>query len=62
MFRASCKLDNNLTNSAERQSKPRIDVVLQATGIHGWSFSQGWINTLQNKVYYIVYLNQLQIL
>jgi len=26
-----------------------IDVVLQATGIHGWSASQGWINTLKRE-------------
>lgn len=30
-------------------NKPRIDVVLQATGIHGWSASYGWINTLQKQ-------------
>ncbi|MDM3859421.1 MAG: glycosyltransferase [Aphanizomenon gracile PMC644.10] len=28
-------------------SKPRIDIVLQATGKHGWSCSHGWLNLLQ---------------
>lgn len=31
------------------QDKPRIDVVLQATGLHGWSFSEGWVNALGRK-------------
>lgn len=26
--------------------KPRIDVVLQVTGLHGWNFSRGWVNAL----------------
>lgn len=30
-------------------SKPRIDVVLQATGLHGWSCSRGWVNVLQRE-------------
>lgn len=30
-------------------SQPRIDVVLQATGIHGWNFSRGWVNVLQRQ-------------
>jgi Glycosyltransferase len=30
-------------------SKPRIDVVLQATGTHGWNFSRGWVNVLQRQ-------------
>jgi glycosyltransferase involved in cell wall biosynthesis len=30
-------------------SKPRIDVVLQATGTHGWCASEGWVNTLQRE-------------
>ncbi|WP_309245604.1 glycosyltransferase family protein [Desmonostoc muscorum] len=32
-----------------RYDNLRIDVVLQATGIHGWSASQGWINTLERE-------------
>lgn len=30
-------------------SQPRIDVVLQATGTHGWNFSRGWVNVLQRQ-------------
>ncbi|MEZ2320221.1 MAG: glycosyltransferase [Microcoleus sp.] len=30
-------------------SKPRIDVVLPATGIHGWACSRGWANVLQRQ-------------
>lgn len=30
-------------------SQPRIDVVLQATGTHGWNFSRGWANVLQRQ-------------
>ncbi|MEG5232749.1 glycosyltransferase [Microcoleus sp. AT9b-C3] len=30
-------------------SKPRIDVVLQATGTHGWNFSRGWVNVLERQ-------------
>ncbi|MCA2690960.1 MULTISPECIES: glycosyltransferase [unclassified Microcystis] len=29
------------------QDRPRIDVVLQTTGFHGWNASQGWINSLR---------------
>ena len=29
--------------------KPRIDVVLQATGNHAWNMSEGWINTLHRE-------------
>ncbi len=32
-----------------QDSNPRIDVVLQATGIHGWPVSHGWTNALQNQ-------------
>ncbi|WP_158507367.1 glycosyltransferase family protein [Nostoc piscinale] len=32
-----------------RNSQLHIDVVLQATGVHGWSASHGWINTLQRE-------------
>ncbi|MFM6436468.1 MAG: hypothetical protein ACKPGO_17720, partial [Microcystis panniformis] len=40
--------ENNFT-SHFYQDKPRIDVVLQATGLHGWSFSEGWVNALDRK-------------
>lgn len=30
-------------------SQRRIDVVLQATGTHGWNFSRGWVNVLQRQ-------------
>jgi glycosyltransferase involved in cell wall biosynthesis/SAM-dependent methyltransferase len=30
-------------------SKPRIDVVLPATGLHGWACSRGWANVLQRQ-------------
>jgi glycosyltransferase involved in cell wall biosynthesis len=30
-------------------NKPRIDVVLQATGTHGWCASEGWVNTLKRE-------------
>ena len=30
-------------------NKARIDIVLQATGRHGWSFSRGWVNVLQRE-------------
>ncbi len=29
--------------------KPRIDVVLQVTGLHGWNCSRGWVNTLNRE-------------
>ncbi len=29
--------------------RPRIDVVLQATGLHGWNFSRGWANVLARE-------------
>ncbi len=29
--------------------KPLIDVVLQSTGTHGWSASEGWVNTLKRE-------------
>jgi hypothetical protein len=35
--------------TSSRLSKPCIDVVLQASGLHGWSVSHGWANTLQNE-------------
>jgi glycosyltransferase involved in cell wall biosynthesis len=31
------------------EGKPKIDVVLQATGNHAWNMSQGWINTLHRE-------------
>jgi len=31
------------------QGKPRIDVVLQAYGLHGWSLWRGWTNVLQQQ-------------
>ncbi len=31
------------------QDKPKIDVVLQATGNHAWNMSEGWINTLRRE-------------
>ena len=40
---------NSFNIITSRQSKPRIDVVLQATGLHGWSFSRGWANVLQRE-------------
>gem|GEM_PF-4495011 len=30
-------------------SKPRIDLVLQATGLHGWSCSRAWVSVLQRE-------------
>jgi glycosyltransferase involved in cell wall biosynthesis len=30
-------------------TQPRIDVVLQATGTHGWNFSRGWVDVLQRQ-------------
>jgi Glycosyl transferases group 1 len=27
----------------------RVDVVLQATGLHGWNFSHGWVNVLKRE-------------
>ncbi len=30
-------------------SQPRIDVVLPATGLHGWNYSRGWANVLQRQ-------------
>jgi len=30
-------------------SQPRIDVVLPATGLHGWACSRGWANVLQRQ-------------
>jgi glycosyltransferase involved in cell wall biosynthesis/SAM-dependent methyltransferase len=30
-------------------TQPRIDVVLQATGTHGWNCSRGWVNVLQRQ-------------
>ena len=32
-----------------QQNKPRIDVVIQATGVHGWSCSGSWVNVLQRE-------------
>jgi SAM-dependent methyltransferase len=43
----NCKKQLNIATSP--QSKPRIDVVLQATGLHGWSCSRGWANVLQRE-------------
>ena len=31
------------------KDRPKIDIVLQTTGFHGWNFSQGWINTLKRE-------------
>jgi glycosyltransferase involved in cell wall biosynthesis len=39
-------LPNVVTSSSK---KPLIDVVLQATGTHGWSASEGWVNTLKRE-------------
>jgi hypothetical protein len=44
-------IDRSLGSTSDRDSgnttdKPRIDVVLQVTGIHGWNFSRGWVNAL----------------
>ena len=40
---------NNLNVTTSISKKPRIDIVLQATGRHGWSFSHGWVNILQRE-------------
>ncbi|GAA6617111.1 CmcI family methyltransferase [Scytonema sp. NUACC26] len=40
---------SNCLNVGKVQSKPRVDVVLQATGIHGWSASHSWVNTLKRE-------------
>jgi glycosyltransferase involved in cell wall biosynthesis len=47
-------IDRSLGSTSDRGSdittdKPRIDVVLQATGLHGWNFSRGWVNTLKRE-------------
>jgi glycosyltransferase involved in cell wall biosynthesis len=39
----------HLNLSSSMSSQPRIDVVLQATGTHGWNFSRGWANVLQRQ-------------
>lgn len=36
-------------SSSSNKDKPRIDVVLQATGNHAWNMSDGWINTLRRE-------------
>jgi glycosyltransferase involved in cell wall biosynthesis len=36
-------------NYSTTLQKLRIDVVLQATGFHGWNFSRGWANTLKRE-------------
>ena len=44
------KYKNNSFNIATyNHSKPRIDVVIQATGLHGWSYSRGWANVLHRE-------------
>jgi glycosyltransferase involved in cell wall biosynthesis len=44
-------IDRSLGSTSDRGSgittdKPRIDVVMQVTGLHGWNFSRGWVNSL----------------
>ena len=41
-------VDSIAQTLSHRQSadRPRIDVVLQTTGLHGWNFSHGWVNVL----------------
>jgi Glycosyltransferase len=43
------KPKTHLNLSSSTSSQPRIDVVLQATGTHGWNFSRGWANVLQRQ-------------
>ncbi len=43
----SFKTSSNVITSTS--NKPLIDVVLQATGTHGWSASEGWVNTLKRE-------------
>ena len=31
------------------QDRPRIDVVLQATGKHTWNMSEGWVSALESE-------------
>jgi glycosyltransferase involved in cell wall biosynthesis len=44
-------IDHSLGSTSDRGSdsttaKPRIDIVLQVTGLHGWNCSRGWVNAL----------------
>jgi glycosyltransferase involved in cell wall biosynthesis len=44
-------IDRSLGSTSDRGSdsttaNPRIDVVLQVTGLHGWNCSRGWVNAL----------------
>ncbi|WP_293154193.1 MULTISPECIES: glycosyltransferase [unclassified Microcoleus] len=43
------KTVGNFNHFSSMPSQPRIDVVLQATGTHGWNFSRGWANVLQRQ-------------
>ena len=43
------KTVGNPNQFSSMSSQPRIDVVLQATGTHGWNFSRGWVNVLQRQ-------------
>jgi len=38
---------SNLTIKSNNPARPRIDVVLQSCGLHGWNLWRGWANVLQ---------------
>jgi glycosyltransferase involved in cell wall biosynthesis len=40
--------ENNFTSHFS-QDRPRIDVVLQATGKHTWNMSEGWVSALESE-------------
>ena len=46
---SKANLDKGFHIASSLSSKPRIDVVLQASGFHAWSCSYGWINVLQKE-------------
>lgn len=41
--------ESEIERQITTKNRPRIDVVLQATGVHGWNFSRGWVNVLARE-------------